>query len=123
MMLKSQCKEWPRIANSRNSNWIFQSRQYAGGRIPAYTCADEEMDKLSNRMFKLNPSATPAQSIESLPLSDTELLNQQRTAKDFASNQVWAVYHGTDSMPRRVLSGIWVNSSQFRKGGWLRYFS
>ena len=92
-------------------------------KVPAFRFSGGEMDRICNGMLELDPLAVPdcikAKPVEGssggspgllgsrptppLPPSVPELLNQKWSANNFASNQLWAVYAGPDSMPRKYV--------------------
>lgn len=91
-------------------------------KVPAFRFTGGEMDRISNGMLELDPLAVPdvldcimAKPVEgsssgsptflhSCPIPPVpESLNWKWSANNFASNQIWAVYVGPDSMPRKYV--------------------
>ncbi|KAF9593634.1 hypothetical protein IFM89_024451 [Coptis chinensis] len=98
--------------------------------VPAFRFKDGEIAGVSNGMLELDPLAVPNDLVESMakpsgktnssysssfsdhpgPVSSSIILDPENTSmegkwcrKDFTSGQVWAVYDGSDSMPRRYV--------------------
>lgn len=78
-------------------------------RLPAYGFQDREMSGVSFGMFELDPLAVNASSFsayekcQSSPSARDNMgnsLKMEWSAEDFASGQVWAIYDGSDQMPR-----------------------
>ncbi|XVF13833.1 hypothetical protein REPUB_Repub09cG0002400 [Reevesia pubescens] len=95
-------------------------------RIPAYRFAGQEMDRISDGMFELDHLAVPivldcdmtrgsschssftltvdhAMPIPKLSNAGAKSLKHKWSIKDFSPEQVWAMYHGVDLMPRRYV--------------------
>ncbi|KAF9593636.1 hypothetical protein IFM89_024453 [Coptis chinensis] len=98
--------------------------------LKAFRFKDGEIAGVSNGMLELDPLAVPNDLVESMakpsgktnssysssfsdhpgPVSSSIILDPENTSmegkwcrKDFTSGQVWAVYDGSDSMPRRYV--------------------
>ncbi|KAF9618942.1 hypothetical protein IFM89_002937 [Coptis chinensis] len=98
--------------------------------VPAFRFKDGEIAGVSNGMLELDPLAVPNDLVESVakpsgktnssyssslsdhpgPVSSSIILDPENTSmegkwciKDFTSGQVWAVYDGSDSMPRHYV--------------------